>query len=113
MKLKALVISVLLASPLSAEDILIRDATIMTVSQGTIRNGSILIRDGKIFQLGSNVSTPSDAQVIDAAGKWVTPGLIDCHSHIAADSINEGSVAVSSMTGIERRSQPHSNQHLP
>ena len=101
MKLKALVISVLLASPLSAEDILIRDATIMTVSQGTIRNGSILIRDGKIFQLGSNVSTASDAQVIDAAGKWVTPGLIDCHSHIAADSINEGSVAVSSMTGIE------------
>ena len=44
---------------------------------------------------------PQGAQVIDASGKYVMPGIIDCHSHIAADSINEGSVSVSSMVGIE------------
>ena len=41
------------------------------------------------------------AKVIDATGKFVTPGVIDCHSHIAADSINESAVPVSSMVAIE------------
>ncbi len=80
--------------------VLIKNATILTVSHGTIQNGSILIRDGKIAEVGAKIQAPPDATVIDAAGQYVTPGLIDCHSHIAADSINEGSVAVSSMVGI-------------
>ncbi len=84
-----------------ANETLIRNATILTVSGGTIENGSILIRDGKIAAVGRDVTAGPDAEVIDAAGKFVTPGIIDCHSHIAADSINEGAVNVSSMTGIE------------
>ncbi len=44
---------------------------------------------------------PSGAEVVDATGRFVTPGIIDAHSHIAADSINEGGTTVSSMTGIE------------
>jgi imidazolonepropionase-like amidohydrolase len=79
---------------------LIRNATILTVTNGTITGGSILIRDGKIAALGPNVTAPADAQVIDATGKFVMPGIIDAHSHIAADAINEGSVAVSAMVGI-------------
>src|SRR5205807_7861638 len=47
------------------------------------------------------VMAPPDAKVVDLSGKFVMPGIIDCHSHIAADSINEGSVSVSSMVGIE------------
>ena len=47
------------------------------------------------------MSIPSGADVYDATGKFVSPGIIDAHSHIAADAINEGSVAVSSMTGME------------
>jgi imidazolonepropionase-like amidohydrolase len=80
--------------------ILIRNATILTVSHGTIEHGSILIKDGKIAEVGPSVNAPKDAQVIDAAGQFVMPGIIDCHSHIAAESINEGSVSVSSMVNM-------------
>src|SRR5690348_14220991 len=80
--------------------ILIQNATVMTVSHGTIEHGSILIKDGKIAEVGQSVNAPKDAQVIDAAGQFVIPGIIDCHSHIAAESINEGSVSVSSMVNM-------------
>ncbi len=80
--------------------ILIQNATIMTVSHGTIEHGSILIKDGKIAEVGQSINAPKDAQVIDAAGQFVIPGIIDCHSHIAAESINEGSVSVSSMVNM-------------
>jgi imidazolonepropionase-like amidohydrolase len=81
--------------------ILIQNATILTVSHGTIEHGSILIKDGKITDVGASVKAPKDAQVIDAAGQFVIPGIIDCHSHIAIDgSVNEGSVSVSSMVNI-------------
>jgi imidazolonepropionase-like amidohydrolase len=81
--------------------ILIQNATILTVSHGTIEHGSILIKDGKIAQVGTSIKAPKDAQVLDAAGQFVIPGIIDCHSHIAIDgSVNEGSVSVSSMVNI-------------
>ncbi|HEX9610530.1 MAG TPA: amidohydrolase family protein [Gemmatimonadales bacterium] len=79
---------------------LIKNATILTVANGTIQNGSILVRDGKIVAVGANVSAPGDAHVIDASGKYVIPGIIDAHSHIASDATNEGAVAVSAMVGI-------------
>jgi len=90
------------AAPDSAPStILIRNATILTVSHGTIDKGDILIKDGKIAAVGENLKAPGDAQVIDASGQFVTPGIIDCHSHIAVDgSVNEGSVSVSSMVNI-------------
>jgi imidazolonepropionase-like amidohydrolase len=81
--------------------IAIRGATILTVTKGTIPNGTIVLRGGKIEAVGANVAVPSGAQVVDAAGRFVSPGIIDAHSHIAADSINEGGTTVSSMTGIE------------
>src|SRR5207244_3285872 len=52
-------------------------------------------------EAGEKVLVPQGARVIDAVGQYIMPGIIDCHSHIAADSINESGVAVSSMTGIE------------
>ncbi len=80
--------------------IVIRNATILTVSHGNIEHGSILIKGGKIAEVGQTVNAPKDAQVIDAAGQFVIPGIIDCHSHIAAESINEGSVSVSSIVNM-------------
>jgi imidazolonepropionase-like amidohydrolase len=83
-----------------AEVTLVRNATILTVTKGTITKGSILIRDGKIAEVGENVAAPAEATVIDAAGEYVMPGIIDCHSHIATEAVNEGSISVSSMVGI-------------
>ena len=80
---------------------LIRNATVMTASRGTLRNTDVLVRDGKIVRIDSGIEAPSDATVVDATGMYVTPGIIDAHSHIAADAINEGSVAVSAMVGIK------------
>jgi imidazolonepropionase-like amidohydrolase len=87
--------------PDAAPVILIQNATIMTVSHGIIEHGSILIKDGKIAEVGKSVKAPKDAQVIDAQGEYVIPGIIDCHSHIAIDgNVNEGSISVSSMVNI-------------
>jgi imidazolonepropionase-like amidohydrolase len=81
--------------------IALRGGTLYTVTKGTIQNGTVLIRDGKIVAVGTNVTVPSDAQVVDVSGRHITPGIIDAHSHIANDSINEGGTTVSSMTGME------------
>ncbi len=81
--------------------ILIQNATILTVSHGIIENGSILIKDGKIAEVGSSIKAPTGARLIDATGQFVMPGIIDCHSHIAIEGgVNEGSVSVSSIANI-------------
>src|SRR3989442_15166572 len=81
--------------------ILIQNATVLTVSHGAIEHGSILIKDGKIAAVGQSIKAPEGAQVIDASGQFVIPGIIDCHSHIAIDgSVNEGSISVSSIANI-------------
>jgi imidazolonepropionase-like amidohydrolase len=76
----------------------IRGGTVLTMAGGTITGGTVLIRDGKIAAIGTAVQIPPDAEIVDATGKFVTPGIIDAHSHIAADSINEMGTTVSSMT---------------
>ncbi len=101
---RSVFIALLLASALSAfaadVPVLIQNATILTITNGTVK-GSILLRNGKIAAIGDKVLAPPGAKVIDGAGKFVMPGIIDCHSHIMAEAINEGSVSVSSMVGIE------------
>src|ERR1022692_57299 len=71
-------------------DVVIKNAIVMTATHGNIQNGSVYIKDGKIAALGENVNAPSDATVIDAGGKYLTPGIVDSHSHIALDDdVNE------------------------
>jgi len=60
----------------------IRNATIMTAAGPTIANGTIVVRDGKIAAVGANVAVPADAEVIDGKGRFVTPGVIDTHTHL-------------------------------
>jgi imidazolonepropionase-like amidohydrolase len=87
--------------PEASPVILIQNATILTVTHGTLEHGSILIKDGKIAEVGPSIKAPKDAKVIDAAGQFVMPGIIDCHSHIAVEGgINEGSISVSSIANI-------------
>src|SRR5438309_5520552 len=78
-----------------AHDLLIKNATLLTVTHGKIEHGSVLVHNGKIAAFGAQVSAPGDATVIDASGKFVTPGLVDCHSHIALDDdVNEATSPV-------------------
>ena len=81
-------------------EVLIRNATILTASHGTLQNSDILIRAGKIAAVGPNLRAGSSARTVDATGKYVTPGIIDAHSHAAADAINEGTLSVTSMVRI-------------
>jgi imidazolonepropionase-like amidohydrolase len=88
-------------APLAAETIVIENATIMTVTKGTLK-GSVVVKDGKITEVGEKVMVPQGATIIDAGGQYLIPGIIDCHSHIGVDgSVNEGSVSVSSMVDIK------------
>jgi imidazolonepropionase-like amidohydrolase len=66
--------------------VLIRNATIMTASGQEIQGGSILFRDGRIVSVGTSADAPADAVVVDGTGKWVTPGVIDTHSHLGVYS---------------------------
>ncbi len=76
-------------------DIVFKNATVMTASHGTIEHGSVWVHAGKIAGVGAAVSAPSSATVIDATGLWLTPGIIDPHSHSALDSdINEATSPV-------------------
>jgi imidazolonepropionase-like amidohydrolase len=78
-----------------ATELLIKNATLLTVTHGKIANASVYVKDGKIAGFGSNVNAPATATVIDAGGKYVTPGIIDSHSHMALrDDVNEATSPV-------------------
>jgi imidazolonepropionase-like amidohydrolase len=68
--------------PFPARTTLIRNATILTAAGPTITNGSVLLRDGKIAEIGTTIAAPADAVIVDGTGKYVTPGVIDTHSHL-------------------------------
>jgi len=87
--------------------VLVQNATILPVSGPTIPNGSILIRNGKIAALGSDVTAPPGVTVIDATGRYVMPGIVDCHSHLGIDGVNEGSLAISAEVRIADTIDPH------
>jgi imidazolonepropionase-like amidohydrolase len=88
-------------------DLLIRNATVLTAARGTLENTDILVRNGKIAKIGKSLSGSADAEVVDATGKFVSPGIIDCHSHTMMDAVNEFSYSVTSMTRIRDVLNPH------
>ncbi len=82
--------------PAQPEWVVVKNATIWTSGPaGRIVGGDLLVHDGKTEQVGKNLTAPAGATVIDATGKHVTAGLIDCHSHTAISrGVNEGGSAV-------------------
>lgn len=99
--MRTILLGLLAVAALSAQNtVVIQNGIIHTVTKGTI-TGSVVIVNGKITEVGEKVMTPAGAKVVDASGKHVIPGIIDCHTHIAVDAINEGSVSVSSMVGVD------------
>jgi len=88
------------------ENLLIKNATVWTgEKEGRLEGTDVLVKAGKIVQVGKNLSDAS-AKVIDATGKYVTAGIIDEHSHIAAASINEGGQSVTSEVRIADNLNP-------
>src|SRR5215211_8613200 len=93
----ALALHTALAQRQTSPETLIRNATVLTVTRGTLLNADVLLRNGQIAAVGKNLNAPANARIIDATGKFVMPGIIDCHSHSMLDTINEGTLAVTSM----------------
>ena len=79
---------------------LIKNATVLTVTKGTLQNTDLLLQNGKIARIGQSLQAPAGATVVDATGKFVMPGIIDPHSHMMSDAVNEGSLSVTSMVRI-------------
>ncbi|MBI3790614.1 MAG: amidohydrolase family protein [Gemmatimonadetes bacterium] len=106
--LRAALVAACAALPLAAQatrvatggTTLIKNATVLTVTKGTLENTDLLIQNGKIAQIGKNLASPAGATVIDATGKYIMPGIIDPHSHMMSDAVNEGSLSVTSMVRI-------------
>jgi imidazolonepropionase-like amidohydrolase len=72
-----------------AQDIALKGGTILTITKGTIENGTVIIQRGKIEAIGKDIEIPDGIEVIDVRGKFVMPGIIDSHSHIALTDVNE------------------------
>lgn len=82
-------------------DVLIKGGTVLTVANGTLENTDVLVRNGKISKIGKNLRAPRGVETVDASGKFVMPGIIDAHSHIAGSAINEGTSQVTSEVSME------------
>lgn len=70
-------------------DVIIKNGTVITITKGILENTDVVIQNGKITRIGQNLRTPSGAKEVDATGMHVMPGIIDAHSHIGIDAVNE------------------------
>ena len=88
--------------PSQPQYVLFRDATIWTCSEKKIlQHASLLIGDGKIIAVGTDLDLPDGTEVVDASELHITPGIIDCHSHMATDGgINESGQAITAEVRI-------------
>ena len=85
----------------SGKDLLIKNANILTITKGTIENGSILIHNGKIKFVGKQIAPSDNCRTVDANGRYVIPGIIDSHSHMGLEGgINESTSPVTPQVNI-------------
>ncbi|MDP3740110.1 MAG: amidohydrolase [Hyphomonadaceae bacterium] len=102
--------------PMPSEDVMIHNATVFDGNGGMIERGSVLVQGGKIVAVGANIPVPAGVKLLDAAGKYVTPGIIDIHSHLgvypspgldAHQDGNEASGPVTAEVWAEHGIWPH------
>lgn len=77
-------------------NVLLKNAAVLTVTQGAHDRADILVRNGKIIEIGQGLSADANTTVIDLSGYWVMPGIIDPHSHLAVRAINEWTQSITS-----------------
>ncbi len=106
MKIYRIAIFALLFCSLSVDSVaqetgsvLIKNGTVITVTNGTLENTDVLIEEGKISRIGKNLKG-GDARVVDATDKYVMPGIIDAHSHIALQVVNEATDPNTAMVAV-------------
>ncbi len=113
MKMKNIILSLLMVLSTSAlaqvptGDVLFKGGTVLTVSNGTLENTDVLVRDGKIQRIGRDLRAPRGVETIDITGKFLMPGIIDAHSHIAGSAINEGTSQVTAEVSMEDVVDPY------
>ncbi|GIX34647.1 MAG: periplasmic amidohydrolase [Lysobacteraceae bacterium] len=90
------------APPPQPEALLIRGATVWTLGpQGVLEQADVLVRKGRIAEVGRGLAAPRGAEVVEAEGMHLTPGLVDAHSHTAVDgNVNEPTHAVTAEVRI-------------
>ncbi len=86
--------------------VLIKNGTVMTITDGNKSNTDVLIEDGVITKIGKDLSAPRRVETVDATGKYVMPGIIDAHSHIAGVDINEWTNPVTAEVSMEESVDP-------
>ncbi|HET6528522.1 MAG TPA: amidohydrolase family protein [Balneolaceae bacterium] len=87
--------------------VLIKNGTVITITNGNKADTDVLIEDGIITKIGRNLSAPNGVPVVDASGKYVMPGIIDAHSHIAAVDVNEWTNPVTAEVTMEESVNPN------
>ena len=103
-------IFLLFAIALIAQDrgnVLIKGGTVLTITEGVRENTDVLIEDGKISKIGQDLKVKSGIQTIDAKGKFVMPGIIDAHSHIGIDAVNEATSPVTAEVWVGDAIDPY------
>jgi imidazolonepropionase-like amidohydrolase len=88
-------------------DVLIQGATVITITQGVKENTDVLIQNGKISKIEKNITAPIGTKTIDAKGMYVMPGIIDAHSHIGIDAVNEASNPVTAEVNVGDALDPY------
>ncbi len=90
--------------PMPSTNTLLRGATVLTGTGERLENADVLLMDGKVAALGQGLAVPAGAVVVDAKGLWITPGIIDAHSHLGVypspgvRSLSDGNEATSPNT---------------
>ena len=82
------------------DDVLIQNATVLTVTNGTLDDADVLVEDGIIAEVGQDLDADGDVPTVDATGMYLMPGIIDAHSHIAISSVNEATSPVTAEVGV-------------
>ena len=95
-----IVLAVIMPVLLNAQIVLIKNGTVLTITKGVKENADILVTNGKIARIDKNISAPSGTSIIDASGMFVMPGIIDAHSHIALDVVNEATNPVTAEVNV-------------
>ncbi len=90
-----------------AGSILIKNGTVLTITKGNFEDTDILITNGKIAKIGKDLSVGSDTKVVDAKGNYVMPGIVDAHSHLAIDAVNEATNPVTAEVWVGDAINPY------